>query len=173
MKGQTRTIEEYGTGLANSDTTKTKLAIRGSEVEKGAIENFYRLWDNFTPEYIEKEIDKHYAASFHFNDGLNTFTNLDDLRAHMTKQAKATARLQMEFTDVAYTEGNWYFRWYMTIEAPAINKGKPMKSMGMSHIRFNHEGRIVLHQDYWDSASGLYEYIPLMGSAIRFVRSKF
>jgi hypothetical protein len=40
----------------------------------------------------------------------------------------------------------------------------------MSRVRFDAGGRVVLHQDYWDSASGLFEHVPVLGGLIRAVK---
>jgi hypothetical protein len=31
---------------------------------------------------------------------------------------------------------------------------------------------VVLHQDYWDSAAGLFEHVPVVGRLIRTVKSR-
>ena len=53
-----------------------------------------------------------------------------------------------------------------------IARGEQTTTVGMSHIRFNAKGQVVLHQDFWDSASGLYEHIPVLGSLIRGVKNR-
>jgi hypothetical protein len=40
----------------------------------------------------------------------------------------------------------------------------------MTHLKFNREGRIVLHQDYWDSTAGFFEYVPILGPVIRWIK---
>ena len=34
------------------------------------------------------------------------------------------------------------------------------------------DGKIVLHRDYWDAASGLYEYLPVVGGLIRWIKGR-
>ena len=42
----------------------------------------------------------------------------------------------------------------------------------MSHIRFDREGKVVLHQDYWGSATGSYQHLPVVGRLINWVKSR-
>lgn len=37
----------------------------------------------------------------------------------------------------------------------------------MTHLRFDAAGRIIVHQDFWDSAEGLYRHFPLIGWLLR------
>jgi hypothetical protein len=41
----------------------------------------------------------------------------------------------------------------------------------MSHLRFNNEGKIILHQDYWDSMQGFYQHIPIIGGVLQWIKS--
>lgn len=42
----------------------------------------------------------------------------------------------------------------------------------MTHLRFDGEGRVAYHQDYWDSGANLFEKIPVLGSGIRAVKRR-
>jgi steroid Delta-isomerase len=43
---------------------------------------------------------------------------------------------------------------------------------GVSHLRFDADGRIAFHRDYWDAAEELYEKIPLLGALMRLLRRR-
>ena len=62
-------------------------------------------------------------------------------------------------------------RWKMQTQSKVWWKTLTIDSFGMTHLRFNEQGQIVLHQDYWDAAGGFYEHLPLLGSSIRSIRS--
>lgn len=50
---------------------------------------------------------------------------------------------------------------------------RPFKrSVGMSHIRFDADGKVILHQDFWDSTGGLFEHVPGLGWMLRSVKSR-
>jgi hypothetical protein len=42
----------------------------------------------------------------------------------------------------------------------------------MTHLRFDRDGRVIYHQDYWDSGSALFEKIPVLGGGIRAVKKR-
>ncbi|MFZ6757115.1 nuclear transport factor 2 family protein [Undibacterium sp. Ji50W] len=41
---------------------------------------------------------------------------------------------------------------------------------GTTHIRFDVDGRVSFHRDYWDVAEELYEKLPLLGSLMRVLK---
>jgi steroid delta-isomerase len=56
-----------------------------------------------------------------------------------------------------------------------IKKYKPeilQRIRGVSHIRFNAEGKVNYHRDYWDAAEELYEKLPLVGGLMRFLKRR-
>ena len=38
---------------------------------------------------------------------------------------------------------------------------------GCTHLKFDTDGRVTFHRDYWDAAEELYEKLPLLGSLMR------
>jgi hypothetical protein len=60
----------------------------------------------------------------------------------------------------------------MMIRIKRLRGGRATHSIGISHIVFDRDGRIALHQDFWEAASGLFEHIPLVGGLIRAIRQR-
>ena len=44
--------------------------------------------------------------------------------------------------------------------------------LGASHLVFTSTGLVTLHRDYWDAAEELYEKLPLLGSAMRWLKRR-
>jgi hypothetical protein len=77
--------------------------------------------------------------------------------------------VRAEVKDVAVSGADVYVRWTMEIRAKNLAGGKPVVTEGVSQLRFDREGRIILHQDFWNPANGIYRHLPLLGPALRFV----
>jgi steroid Delta-isomerase len=43
---------------------------------------------------------------------------------------------------------------------------------GASHLRFDAQGLVTEHRDYWDAAEELYSQIPMLGSVMRWLRRR-
>lgn len=49
---------------------------------------------------------------------------------------------------------------------------EPQEVRGGSHLVFAPDGRIALHRDYWDAAEELYEKLPGIGAAMRWLKRR-
>lgn len=52
-------------------------------------------------------------------------------------------------------------------------RGQAYEIVGGTHFRFNAEGLVTLHRDYWDAAEELLQKLPLVGAPIRWLRRRF
>ena len=50
--------------------------------------------------------------------------------------------------------------------------GLPLCVRGATHLRFDTEGRIVMHRDYWDAAEELYAKLPVLGPVMRWLQRR-
>jgi len=76
------------------------------------------------------------------------------------------------FDDVAISGNNYYFRWTMETRMKHLARGKTIRTIGVTLVRFDPEGRVLLHQDFWDSAQGVWDQVPVLGSVIRWIQSQ-
>ena len=56
-----------------------------------------------------------------------------------------------------------------------IKKYKPHVAQtirGSSHLKFDEQGRVRYHRDYWDAAEELYEKLPIVGGLMRFLKKR-
>jgi hypothetical protein len=144
----------------------------GSEKERLAIERFEGLLGDFkAPDFVPR-IRQVYAEDVYFNDTLRTIRRVEELEAYLADSADAVEVGTVEFLDRAVANGNYYFRWEMSLRFKKLRRGVLTQSLGVSHIRFDAEGRVALHQDFWDSASGLFEHVPVVGGLIRTIKRR-
>lgn len=139
----------------------------GSETERQAIERFQDLLSDFKAPDFRRRIREVYARDVFFNDTLKTVRGVDRVEEYLAASADAIDRGTVEFLDVVSQDGDYYFRWLMTLRFKRLARGEDKSSIGMSHVRFDDEGKVVLHQDFWDSTAGLFEHVPVLGSVLR------
>jgi hypothetical protein len=144
----------------------------GSEEERLAIDRFQALLGDFKTPDFGARIRQVYAADVYFDDTLKTVVGVEALQAYLAGSADAVEVGTVEFLDQAVSNGNYYFRWQMSLRFKKLRRGVLTRSFGMSHIRFDPEGRVVLHRDFWDSASGLFEHMPVLGGLIRAIKTR-
>ena len=111
-----------------------------------------------------------YADSFYFNDTFKTFRTIDELIPYMEETAENVQTTTVEILDVSKSDTDYYLRWKMVMEFTAKGRDIRSVSIGMTQLRFNEAGKIILHQDYWDGAEGFYQHLPYIGYFVRKVR---
>jgi hypothetical protein len=110
-----------------------------------------------------------YAPEAWFNDTIATEVGIDAIEKYLLKTARGAEKVEAKITDVAVSGADVYARWTMEIRAKGLAGGQPVITEGISQLRFDDQGRIVLHQDFWNPSAGIYQHLPLLGPAIRFV----
>ena len=113
-----------------------------------------------------------YAEDAYLNDTLKEVRGIDAIESYFLHSVDATERVTAEILDVAESDRDYYLRWVMVITFKRLNDREPTRSIGMSHLRSNADGKVVYHQDYWDSASGFYQYVPILGRLIKAIKGR-
>ncbi len=139
---------------------------------KSGVEKFRLSFADLTDKDIDELMTELYAAELYFNDTIHTFTQRDDLVEYFKRTGEGLKSSRVEIHDVVENGEDVYIRWVMEIEFRAVGKDVHSRSVGMTHLRFNEQGQVILHQDFWDSANALYAHIPMVGFAIRRVQKR-
>jgi hypothetical protein len=144
--------------------------LRGP-AEEAAVTRFKAYLENLRDEKTRRSTPGVYAPDAYFNDTLKTEIGAAKIEKYFDETAANTDEIRVEFLDVARSGDDFYFRWAMDVKFKKIKRGQTHRSIGISHIRFTPEGKILLHQDYWDSTSGFFQHVPVLGAAIRTIKS--
>ncbi|MDX2080612.1 MAG: nuclear transport factor 2 family protein [Terrimicrobiaceae bacterium] len=148
-------------------------SIRGTVLSpadaEAAMGRFSRFFSNVNAEAVETQIPALYAPDAFFNDTLKTIRGRDAIQAYFRKVASSTDLVSTRVIDSARSGENYYVRWVMDVRFKGSDK--TIRTIGMTHLRFDEEGRIVLHQDFWDSTAGFFEHVPVLGGMIRWIKS--
>jgi len=139
----------------------------GSDEERRAIERFQNLLSDFKAPDFRARIREVYAEDVFFNDTLKTVRGVEEVEEYLAASAEAIDKGTVEFEDLVADGGNYYFRWVMTLRFQRFARGEDKRSVGMTHVRFDGAGKVVLHQDFWDSTGGLFEHVPVLGWMLR------
>lgn len=145
----------------------------GSTEEADALARFAAFFESFAGDRIERLLPATYAEDVYFNDTLKAVRGRAALAHYLRDSADAVddCRVQV-LSNTRTAEGEYVVRWRMGIRFKRFRRGVDTATVGMSHLRFNGQGLVVYHQDYWNAADGLYEHIPLLGSLIRLVKRR-
>ena len=113
---------------------------------------------------------RYYAPEALFRDPFNEVrgtASIERIYRHMFEQVEdprftVTHRWQSEAGAILLSE----------LRCRAKRGGTEFRIRCATHLEFDAQGRITLHRDYWDPAEDLYEKVPVLGSLMRFIRSR-
>jgi steroid Delta-isomerase len=120
-------------------------------------------------------ISELYAPDAYFKDPFNEvkgIKSIETIFSHMFVQVKnprfevlSSIQGQGEQKNEAFLV--WLFYWQQNAQG---KYSAPIR--GSSHVKFNDDGQVIYHRDYWDAAEELYETLPLLGTVMRFLKKK-
>jgi hypothetical protein len=163
-------LETYYQALQATDPHKHEILQPGSEKERVAIELFSYLLANFTEDTIKRYVHDVYAPNAYYRDSFTAKQGVENIETYFIEGTRTMDELAFDLQDVAVHDGNYYFRW-ITQFSQKGKKDDVIHLPGVSHVRFDKEGRIIFHQDFWD-AGVIYERLPIIGFFIRWLKKQ-
>ena len=162
----------YQEALQRTASIAERAPEPGSEEEVRAIAAFSDFVRQMRAETIADNARRVYAEEAYFNDTVKELEGSEAIADYLAESLEATEEVNVEVVDVARSGIDYYFRWVMDIKFRKLNGGDWARSEGMSQIRFDGNGQVVLHRDFWDAAGGLFAYMPVVGSLIRWIKGR-
>lgn len=135
-----------------------------------AVGRIQRYYENVTQDSVDALTGRLYSADAYLCDTLHIARGAEQIEAYFLKTAERVSVMEVTILGYSASGPEVYTRWRMTIAADALDDGRPVTTYGISHLRFDHEGKVILHQDFWDASAGFFEHLPVLGGIIQRVR---
>jgi hypothetical protein len=133
----------------------------------GRLKDYYK---EVTQESVAELTRLVYADNAYLCDTLHIAHGADEIEAYFRKTAERVSAMRVDILDYTNAGREVYARWTMTIAAPELENGRPVTTFGLSHFRFDAEGKVILHQDFWDASAGFFEQLPVLGGILSRIR---
>ncbi|MFZ4779547.1 MAG: nuclear transport factor 2 family protein [Terrimicrobiaceae bacterium] len=144
--------------------------ILSPQDSKTAIGRFEDYFSDITEKSVLEKTKNTYAPAAFFNDTLKTIRGSREIEKYFLRLAANTDFTRVRLKDVARSGASYYVRWEMDFQIKGSTK--TITTIGMSELRFDSGGLIVLHQDFWDSTAGIFEHLPVLGTAILWIKKQ-
>jgi len=113
-----------------------------------------------------------YSYDIAFADPMHEVQGLSDLHVYFAELYANVQHLKFDFHAFDQVrEGKGYLRWTMNYSHPRLNGGKTIQVQGCSHLLWS-DNRVFQHRDFFDAGAMLYEHLPIMGRAIRWLKGR-
>ncbi|AUZ84383.1 hypothetical protein CDW43_07225 [Methylophaga nitratireducenticrescens] len=136
------------------------------------ITGFMRIFNRIQHGELAKIVHENYTEQLYFNDTFRTITDRNELVDYLQQTGQQVDWLEAQVQDVARGEHDFYVRWIMRLQFTVMGKQVNSESIGISQLRFNKQGQIIFHQDFWDGVDGFYQHLPIIGYLLRKIREK-
>lgn len=151
----------------------TEGPAAGTVAERDAQARFTTYLQNLSNvEFIRENTGKTYNDQAFLNDTLVTHRGAEAIEAYFVQTSEATTHFEVTIDDIARSGADHYIRWTMIFAAPALAKGEKIHSTGISQVRFDADGKVAFHQDFWDSGENFFGRAPVSGGIIGLIRKR-
>ena len=112
-----------------------------------------------------------YSEDILFRDPLHEVRGLSQVRRYFEELYANVSELRFDFYGFdEVRQGEGYLRWTMSYRHPRLKRGGLIRVEGCSHLLWN--AKVHQHRDYFDAGALLYENLPVMGTAIRWLKGR-
>ena len=132
---------------------------------------------NFVSNYESLSIDnlhlirKIYHQQVEFQDPAHTLVGLDNLEAYFESLYTNLSTCTFVINKILQDGDEAAIYWSMSFSHPKLSKGKAILVEGTSLIQGT-EDKVIKHRDYVDFGAMLYEHVPVIGHAVRFLKNR-
>lgn len=129
---------------------------------------FMKTFSDYNNENLRKMLPQIYAEDAYLNDRLGEVIGKDKIIDYFFQANEAVIFARFVFEKPTHEGIEFYFPWTMEIK-PKRAPDELWQFKGLSRIRFNRQGQVIFHYDYWD-VSELMSHISVIGAGVSLLK---
>ena len=138
-------------------------------VDQSRIDALLHFYETLAPDRVA-DFGFYYAENAYFKDPFNEVNRLEDIRKIFARMYRQVSDPRFLITEKVGGAGGLFLVWELRFRMKSWKPQQPQIIRGASHLRLGDDGKVTYHRDYWDTGEELYAKLPLIGSAVRFLR---
>ena len=167
-------------GRSGSENPSYPAAYRAAlvETEQSApvrnrdLELFIKFLESIGTPGSAKAASELYSEDIHFSDALILTKDKQVIVKHFSDLEAAGNKVKVTMHQRILSGNDIFLVWSMEARFTPIRREMISDSLGVTHLRFDRNGKVILHQDFWDSTEGFFRHIPVLGSVVNSVRRR-
>ena len=167
-------------GRSGSENPSYPAAYRAAlvETEQSApvrnrdLELFIKFLESIGTPGSAKAASELYSEDIHFSDALILTKDKQVIVKHFSDLEAAGSKVKVTMHQRILSGNDIFLVWSMEARFTPIRREMISDSLGVTHLRFDRNGKVILHQDFWDSTEGFFRHIPVLGSVVNSVRRR-
>lgn len=134
------------------------------------IDRFVAFFEGMTAADLDR-LHEVYADDVHFADPFSDFRGRARLRKVLEGMFRHMRGYALTVDDCVADGDVVWLRWTMRGHMRVLGR-EPWVVTGVSVVRFDADGRVGEHIDYWDSGRQFYERLPVIGWLLARIRRR-
>lgn len=135
------------------------------------LDSLVSFFENISPEGVA-DFPRYYADDAFFKDPFNEVRGLAAIQGIFTHMFHQVAEPRFSIVDRICDENGALLVWEFHYRVKRWGGGEAQVIRGASHLRFDAQGKVIWHRDYWDPAEELYARLPVIGWLMRGLKKK-
>ncbi len=127
------------------------------------------FYNEFSPESVDR-FAEFYSADAYFKDPFNEVRGIAAIQRIFSHMFKQVAEPRFVVTERVVDAQGAMLVWEFNFRVGLWGRGQAMVMRGVSHLRFDADGKVNYHRDYWDTGEELYMKLPGLGTLMRGLR---
>ena len=115
------------------------------------------------------DIRRLYTSNASFKDPFNDVIGVESIEKIFVHMFNTTEHPRFIIGETMQQEQRAFLTWEFIF---TLNR-KEYTVRGATHLHFDDAGLVTMHRDYWDAAEELWQKLPIIGAAVRWLRGKF
>jgi ketosteroid isomerase-like protein len=128
------------------------------------------MFESITPADVSR-LGEFYASDARFKDPFNDVRGVPAIEKVFAHMFVALDAPRFVVRDIVAEGDQCFLTWDFLFRFRRFSRDEQLVHGG-SHLRFDAQGRVALHRDYWDAAEELYEKLPGIGGFMRFLKRR-
>ena len=147
--------------------TKASAPVRNEDLEL-----FIKFLEGIGTPGSARAASELYSENIHFSDALILTEDKQVIVKHFSDLEEAGNQVKVTMHQKLISGNDVFLVWSMEARFTPIRTERISDSLGVTHLRFDENGRVILHQDFWDSTEGFFRHIPVLGSVVNSVKRR-
>jgi len=109
----------------------------------------------------------YYSEDAYFKDPFNEVRGVPAIQRVFTHMFSQVVEPLFKIIERVVDENAAMLVWEFHYRIAIFGREQKLTIHGTSHLKFNAEGKVYWHRDYWDAAEELYARLPVVGLLMR------
>ena len=132
------------------------------------LDALIQFYTDFSPASVAR-FPEFYSNDAWFKDPFNEVRGIAAIQRIFSHMFTQVAEPRFVVTERVVDANGTMLVWEFSFRMKWWREGETRIIRGISHLKFDAQGRVFYHRDYWDAAEELYEKLPWIGIVFRFL----